>query len=719
MRARRISRVELLSPYVVAVCVLATTGGAIAQQEAPNLGQPSDQEVKTPIAAEGGGSPGASYEPKAVKVEEMVVTAPRLNIPVSENPAATSIVGEEVLSQMPRGVGAEEALWLVPGLRVENQADGERVHLSIRGQGLLTERGIRGINVLLDGIPLNDPTGFAPDLFDVDWDNVERVEVLRGPASALYGGGSAGGVINIVTKDGGAKSVTGDGSFVTGSYDFYKVRSAAGGTEGQLNYRADFFRDYGNGYRTHTQFDSLNGYSKVHWSPSPNLSITGILSGTKYFNENAEGLNQAQVDQDPTQANPDALKYNEYQRTQRITGGVNAHLDLGVHEVSVTAFYRNTWWKESVPSSLDNRTYYAPGLMAQYTLHHETGSIRNRFSLGSDVNMQWFRDKRDPNPAGGQAGPVLSNQWIEQIGFAFFALDLIELPGGFGIMGGVRYDQISNSLTDDLRANGVDLSGSADFSKTTGRVGIFWNPDPRAGLYANWGQGFLPPATEELANNPDALGGFNTHIVPATSEGEEIGVRGDFDWGLAYSAAFYHLHTDNDFGRYRVATRPLETFYQNAGSSRRYGVESSVLYQPMPNFLLDLAYTYSDFIYTHVNSLFGDFTDTRMPNSPIHQVAGNAQYVWNQHWVLGVGFYTSSGWWVDQSHSLSSPGYTLMSAQAAYRWTGTGYRGELSVSGRNILGEKYIAFSEPDPDGNSFHPGPTEEVFGGVKLWFD
>ena len=632
-------------------------------QGAPGLavGQPPDQEVKTPTAAEGEVTPGASDvtqgaspEPKEIKVEEVVVTAPRLDIPVRENPAATSIVGEEVLSQMPRGVGAEEALRLVPGLRVENQADGERVHLSIRGQGLLTERGIRGIKVLLDGIPLNDPTGFAPDLFDVDWDNVERVEVLRGPASALYGGGSAGGVINIVTKDGGAKSVTGDGSFVTGSYDFYKVRAAAGGTEGQLNYRADFSRDYGNGYRTHTQFDSLNGYSKVHWSPTPNLSITGIVSGTEFFNENAEGLNHAQVNQDPTQPNPDALTYNEFQRTRRLTGGVNARLDLGVHEVSVTAFYRNTWWKESVPSSLQDRTYYTPGVMVQYTHHLGTGSIRNHFSLGSDVDMQWFRDQRHPNLGGGHAGPeLLSNQWIEQIGFGFYALDLIELPGGFGLMAGVRHDRISNSLSDDLKAGGLDLSGSADFSKTTARVGIFWNPDPRVGLYANWGQGFMPPATEELANNPDALGGFNTHLVPATSEGEEIGVRGNFDWRLAYSVAFYRLDTDNDFGRYRVTTRPLETFYENAGSSRRYGVESSALYQPMPNLLVDVAYTYSDFIYTHVNSLFGNFTNTRMPNSPIHQLAGNAQYVWNQHWVLGVGADVTSGWWVDQAHSLS------------------------------------------------------------------
>jgi len=146
MRARQISSsrwwVELLSPYVVTACVLATVGaGAIAQQEAPKEVTPGASDV----------TQGASPEPKEIKVEEVVVTAPRLDIPVRENPAATSIVGDEVLSQMPRGVGAEEALRLVPGLRVENQADGELVHLSIRGQGLLTERGIRGITVLLDG----------------------------------------------------------------------------------------------------------------------------------------------------------------------------------------------------------------------------------------------------------------------------------------------------------------------------------------------------------------------------------------------------------------------------------------------------------------------------------------------------------------------------------------------------------------------------------------
>ena len=118
----------------------------------------------------------------------------------------------------------------MPGVRVDNQADGERVHISIRGIGVLTERGIRGIKVLMDGLPLNDPTGVAPDLFDVDWSTVDHVEVLRGPAAALYGGGGSGGVINIVTRDGGSGPARGLASGEFGSYSFYKTLAEGGGS---------------------------------------------------------------------------------------------------------------------------------------------------------------------------------------------------------------------------------------------------------------------------------------------------------------------------------------------------------------------------------------------------------------------------------------------------------------------------------------------------------
>ena len=96
--------------------------------------------------------------------QDVVVTAPRLSIPLKEIPFATSIVGQDFLNTVPRFVSIDEALKIVPGVKIDNQANGNRLHLSIRGIGILTERGIRGIKILLDELPINDPTGFAPGL---------------------------------------------------------------------------------------------------------------------------------------------------------------------------------------------------------------------------------------------------------------------------------------------------------------------------------------------------------------------------------------------------------------------------------------------------------------------------------------------------------------------------------------------------------------------------
>jgi outer membrane receptor protein involved in Fe transport len=179
-----------------ALLLILAAAGTLSAQPAAQTPAPQQAAQAAPPATsqtQGAADKPAQAAPRAADLPvfnvNVLVTAPRVDIPLNEMPAATAVVSPAVLSAMPRAIAAEEASRAVPGVKVDNQADGERVHVSIRGQGLLTERGIRGIKVLLDGLPLNDPTGFAPDLFDVDWSAIDRIEVVRGPASALYGGG--------------------------------------------------------------------------------------------------------------------------------------------------------------------------------------------------------------------------------------------------------------------------------------------------------------------------------------------------------------------------------------------------------------------------------------------------------------------------------------------------------------------------------------------------
>ncbi|MGA2262102.1 MAG: TonB-dependent receptor [Acidobacteriota bacterium] len=669
-------------------------------------------------AAQGQGSTD-QQKPAQVQApnEVVVVTAPRIEIPLNETPAATTVISEEILKAMPRGIGAEEALKVVPGMKIDNQADGERVHISIRGQGLLTERGIRGIKVLLDGLPLNDPSGFAPDLFDVDWSTVQHIGVFRGPASALYGGGAAGGVIDIATRDGGTKPISVDGSFTYGSYDFYKIFSELSGTQGDTNYRISASNTAGDGYRDHTAFRALNLYSKFTWKLGDHGRLTAILAGTNFFNENAEGLNLGQLG-NPQQANPDALTFNEYQRTRRVTMGLTGQFQAAHNQdLSFSVYYRNTAWRESVPDSIDHRTYNTPGAILQYTVHSGRGKVKNHFTVGSDMDWQTIGEFRNLNLGGAREGAKGSDQDIYQRGIGIYALDRIELGSKWNVLFDVRSDHIHNELTDKFKANGLDLSGSADFSKVTGRIGLSYNPTSNFGLYTSWGQGFLPPATEELANNPVQRGGFNTGLKPATSYGEEFGVRGNAGKRFFYDVAFFHLATTNDFGRYRVPGRPLETFYQNAGDTRRYGFESAGSWFPVDPLVVRFTYTYSDFKYTNVQSLFGTFKNVWMPNSPRNQAWVDVEYTYRHRLFIGFDSDMVSRAYVDQTNTGYAWGYGLFNPRAGVRWKSDKVSGEIMISARNAFDKYYIAFTEPDPDGNSYQPGPKHEVFISARLY--
>jgi iron complex outermembrane receptor protein len=246
------------------------------------------------------------------------------------------------------------------------------------------------------------------------------------------------------------------------------------------------------------------------------------------------------------------------------------------------------------------------------------------------------------------------------------------------------------------------------------RGGLTWNPTPALSFYGNVGQGFLPPATEELAANPDHIGGFNQSLKAATSLGEELGARGAVG-GVIFDVSAFHLNTDNDFDRYRVASRPLETFYRNAGSSRRYGVEASAAWAPVSPLLFQAAYTWSDFKYTDSVSAYGDVRGHWLPNSPEHRLVLDGAYTVGPA-TVGVTSETVGRWYVDPSNAASVDGYTLLHARLTWRLAVGGTRAAITAEVRNIFAVRYMGYTEPDPDGNSYQPAAEREVFIGFAV---
>lgn len=661
--------------------------------------------------------------PLNVVKAEIKVLASRLDIPLVATPAATTIVGADALDTMTRSIAIDEVLKSVPGVKVDNQANGERVHLSIRGQGILSEHGIRGIQVLYDGIPLNDPSGFCPDVYDVDWTGVQEVNVVRGPVAFLYGGGSAGGIIDVSTRVTDYGSLHGGVWTEGGSNAFYKTRGEIAGTSAGVSYLTSVSRTAGDGYREHQAFWGNNVYGRFGVNATSRLRLNPFVIGTGFYNENSEGLNLNWPSQNWWKmANPDALTYNEYQKTLRVTGGFTGQwVATDNQHVSFTFYIRRTAYKEPVPSSVEHRTMNAPGGSVQYAGDRGTGRTRYHFSAGLDLDGQFVHDLRHPNMGNAVETPeFLADQWITQSRVGGYATGWLTLGPQWTLLGSVRFDRIGNKLEDSLKRSGLDLSGSENFTKATGRLGVAWNPTKNTGLFVSWGQGFLPPATEELYANPAALGGFNRSLVPATSTGAEVGTRGNCRNRFFWEVDLFRLDTRHDFERYRIPNRPLETFYGNAGETRRYGFETQVKWLPVRRLTVVGAYTYSNFIYTRYTSLTypGNLVGNGLPNSPRQQVFVDASCELWRSLTLGVSTMAYSRAFIDPTNKTWINAYGLMDARLSKSWRQRGVYETFFLAARNLTGKNYIAFTEPDPDGNSYQPGPNREVFAGIQIRF-
>ena len=663
--------------------------------------------------------------PRTVLRQELKVVESRMDVTLGAISAATSVVTAPMLDEMPRGIAIDEALQSVPGVKIDNQANGERVHLSIRGQGILSEHGIRGIQILYDGVPLNDPSGFSPDVYDIDWAGVDEVNVVRGPVAFLYGGGSAGGVIDVRTRGAEFGPTHGELWGEGGSNGFYKTRGELSGSGSGVAYLMSGSRTAGDGYRKHTAFSGNNFYGRFGFRPAKRLRLSPFVMGTGFENGNAEGLNLAwgyPAADWWTSANPDSITYNEFQRTNRVTAGMSGTWEVTERQrMTFLTYVRHTAYTESVPSSVEHRNLTAPGGSGQYEVALGTGAVKNRISAGADLDWQFTNDYRHPNLGLAKEGPELvANADITQRRTAGYLTDQLTVGPKWTLMASLRYDNIGNSLTDKLIAGGLNLSGSRDFSRATGRVGATFAFLKNVSAYASWGQGFLPPATEELYANPAALGGFNQALVPATSNGGEAGFRGAAGHQLFWETNVFRLDTENDFERYRVSSRPLETFYANAGKTRRYGSENSVRWLPTRRITLNGAYTYSRFTYTQYTSLTypGPLKGKDLPNSPRQQLFFNAVLEPVQDLLISGNVMAYSRGFVDPTNKTWSAGYALFGGQITkvLRHGATQYR--LFGTARNIGDRRYIAFTEPDPDGNSYQPGSGRELFGGLQVRF-
>ena len=672
-------------------------------------------------------------------LNEVVISAVRAKVPLVEIPASISVVSGDQLNTLNKTTQADEIFRLVPGVRIDNGTDGQRVHFYIRGQGVLTESGFRGIGVIIDGVPMNDPGGFCPDLYDVDWATVKSVEVVKGLSASMYGASATGGVVNILTMDGGSKPVNSMFSASAGSYGFWKVLGQVDGTQGNINYRVSYSHNQGHGYREHQAFMSDIFNEKMNWTPSGKFKLTQILSYTSYFNQNSEGINLERYNTvGPRAANTDAVPYNEFHKTQRLTGALLGNFMINEHQnVQLNGFMRLNNYRETSNNGDDYKPFINYGASAQYNLNCGKGILKNHLGIGADYASKtmiehMFAVDHDLNRVDTYFGEscidlntILINQIIKQRSFGLYLIDKLDISKKLFATLNFRYDDVYNELD-----SAGQSAGCRSFNSPSFRFGLAYTVADYLNLYANFGTGFLVPTEDELYNNPAHYGGFNELIKPSTSRGFDLGVRGDIGKRFYYSIDGFLMNSDNEFYRYSIAARGNNTaFFGNRGASKRYGIETFVSWSPLDFLHLTAAYTYSHFQYTSPDSINGHW----IPQCPQHVLSAEVGVDFLKNFTVTLGTQMQSKWYIQTDDSIYLQyhenqfvrdswvkGFTIFNANLAYRFHFGGLNGEVSLFANNLFDEKYFGFTEPNngPDYNSYQPAPGREFFVNLRLKF-
>ena len=674
-------------------------------------------------------------------ISEVVVTATRLEVPIFNVPAAISRVSGEQLREAALGVNLADDMASVPGLLARNRNNyAQDQQISIRGIGANSAFGIRGVRVYQDGIPATGPDGQG-QVSQFNLDSAERVEILRGPFSALYGN-SAGGVIQLFTAD-GKEPTEFRSSVAYGSFDTFRAGVSASGTEGALGYNAAFTHFTVDGYRDHSSArnESFNGKVDYAFNDSNRISvIANIVSRPDA--EDPLGLTQAQFDADPDQTASVATQFNTRKSLEQQQGGLIYDVDLSDSQsIRVLGYYghRDVVQYLSIPAATQAPPTSAGGVV---DLNRKFGGADARWAWQSELAgrpLSWVvgasYDRQNELRRGynnfvgttlGVRGDLRRDENNISYNTDLYTQGTWDFADAWSATAGVRRSEVHFDSEDHFitGTNGND-SGEIKYDATTPVGGIVFKAAPWLHLYASYGQGFQTPLGSELAYRADGSTGLNLGLKPARSNNGELGAKLQISQDLTGEATVFRALTRDEI----VVNTNLggRSTYQNAGRTRRSGAEFALAYRFAQNWRTQLTYTYVDATYTDAyqtcvaapcsapSVLVG--SGNRLPGVPKNNAYASVRWGNELGWQLAANGQYVSDVAVNDTNAVFAPSYTLFGVSGGYGAELPSFRLNTFVRVNNVFDRRYVgSVIVSDGNGRFFEPGPGVNVLAGFNV---
>lgn len=661
-------------------------------------------------------------------IEEVTVISSRVEQSAKDVPAAISVVGKKDIQLGRQQLGLDESLNRVPGVFAQNRYNfAQDLRLSIRGFGARANFGIRGLKIYADGIPATTADGQS-GVDDIDLGSLQRIEITRGPSSALYGA-SSGGVINLFSEDGPDVPYIESGITI-GEDQQRKLQIKTGGQSGRLNYMVSVSDLSYDGYRDHAKVESTQLNSKFRYDIDDSSELTVIFNLVDSPTaEDAGGITSAQVDADPTQAQPRNLSSNAGEELDQQKIGLIYKKALSA---DVEMIVRNYYvWRDfsaflpigtHIPFVADDgvvefdRFFYGGGI--QFSFNTELFGRPNQVTTGFDVDIQEDDRQRYLNNAGRQ-GALTFDQIEEAKSYGVFVRNELSLTDEVALIVGLRFDQVELSVDDKYLLN-ADQSSDIDFDEFSPMLGVVWDLSPQVSVYANYATSFETPTFTELASparNLDvSLGGFN-NVSAQEAESYEVGFKGRFLAGRLYlDAAVFTMQVDDEITS--VANIGNRAFFENADTDRN-GLEVTAIVQASDNLKFSFAYTYSDFEFDSF-ATNPTIAGNNLPGLPEHQLFAEVSYTHpSGFYVVGDVLFVDE-LYVNNANSTTNDESTVANLRAGYEAVRGRWKFAPFVGINNLFDEEYNSNVRINGfGGRLFEPAPERNVYAGVTLNYE
>ncbi|MHB1311742.1 MAG: TonB-dependent receptor [Gemmatimonadaceae bacterium] len=666
---------------------------------------------------------------------------PGITVSVSRLPAVNgqaswsvaSLTGEALRRARP-GLGIDEALPAMAGVIVNNRYNySVDQRLSIRGAGSRANFGLRGVKVLLDGIPQSLPDGQS-QLSNVDLSSLGAVEVLRGSASSLYGNGT-GGVLSFSTDLSSAGALDASLRTMAGSAGLRRTEARLAGHGQRLLGALSASRTSLEGARQYSAADvrQLNAGADYALGASATASLRLALNETPRA-ENPGALTAAEYAVNTDSASASNIlrgarrAISQRQLSLRLHGQARHGLAWGAAVYGIRRFVDNPLATPPPGGGLLNGTYstldrrvtglrldaswqalsrrgaptLSAGLDAQrsFDVRRNRRDTRGRIATGSD---SLFLDQGETVTS---VGPFVQGAWSPL--------------GALRLSAGARHDALRFAVADHFLGDRVDDSGSRTLSATSVQGGVTVIKWARWTPYANLSTAFETPTTTELNARPDGAGGFNEQLGPQRVRSAEVGLRARPVAALRVEASVYESRARDAIVQYLAVDG--RSFFRNAGRTRTRGAELAIRAQLHPTLAAHAALTLTDARFTSYRVSRGTTVDTldgrRMAGVP--RAFTRLGLRWQRGgWYLGADQTVSGAVYADDLNRQRVRGWGrgALDVRGAWRMRLHGQEVEPFGGVTNALATRYVgAVTINGAGGRVLEPAPGRQWYLGVGL---